>query len=302
MEKLSKAMILVTIVSSLILVSFSQSENVEGKVNLSILVEVTFTNDLEWEISSFYISSSDSDYFGGEMLSTAKNEVLSSGESLTLFMVPGEYDILLFDVDYDIWSGKCYVSASDNGETRGGTTYISFNEVDLFYEEFGYIDETYDVEIEVYTTVPVDYLFFSPSDSNSWGVDYLGEISLVNGDVYSFSFMKTEPPTTFDLQVIFNDGNQLLMEVDGSGNAAFSLGVPPDEDPPDDEIPDDNDDTPVADDNLPDQPQDGVGESRDNDIEEDSKSESTNGFGFIMISLTFLISGVIFKKYRKLQG
>jgi hypothetical protein len=285
---------LFTIITSLILVSFSQSVNVEGKVNLPILEKVNFTNDLDWEISSFYISSADSDYFGGEILSARGKEVLPPGGSVTLFMVPGEYDILLFDVDYDIWSGKCFISGSDNGDTGEGPIYISFNEVDLFYEEFGYIDETYDVEIEVYTPVPVDYIFFSPSDSNSWGVDYLGEISLVNGDEYSFSFMKTEPPTTFDLQIIFNDGSQLLLEVDGSGDAAFSLGVPPDDGTSDDDMPDN-----IDDDDLPiDQQPGGDGENKDDDQQGDEEERSLSSLGMIFVILSLVTLGLLWKRKR----
>jgi hypothetical protein len=295
MEKLSNPIILFTIISSLILVSFSLSVDVEGKVNIPILEKINFTNDLEWEISSFYISSADSDYFGGEILSARGKEVLPSGGSLILFMVPGEYDILLFDVDYDIWSGKCFISGSDNGEKREGPIYISFNEVDLFYEEFGLVDETYDVEIEVYTPEPVDYLFFSPSDSNSWGVDYLGEISLVNGDVYSFSFMKTDPPTTFDLQVIFNDGNQLLLEVDGSGDAAFSLGIPPDEGKPDNDIPDNSDDDEQPIDQLP----GGGGENLDDDMQSDEEDRSTSSLGMVALIFCLIFVGLLGKRMRK---
>lgn len=294
MAKLSRPTILITILTLLILNSFSQSVNSEEKINLSILAEVNFINDLDWEISSFYISSADSDYFGVEMLSATGHEVLSSGGSLTLFMVPGEYDILLFDVDFDIWSGKCFISGSENGETRGGTIYISFNEVDLFYEEFGFIDETYDVEIEVYTASQVDYLFFSPSDSNSWGVDNLGESTLETGDFYSFSFMKTEPATTFDLLVIFNDGNQLPLEVDGSGDAAFSLGVAPDDETSDDDIQNNKDD------DLPIDQQPGEGgENMDDDLQGDEEERSTNSPGMIAVIISLVAVGLLGKRMRR---
>ena len=68
---------------------------------------VKITNDTDWEIHHFYLSSTDDENWGPDQLG---DDVIGTGESFTLMGIPcDEYDVKLVDEEGD----ECVVGAVD---------------------------------------------------------------------------------------------------------------------------------------------------------------------------------------------
>jgi hypothetical protein len=58
-------------------------------------------------------------------------------------------------------------------------------------------------------TLPIYYIFLSPSDSNMWGVDYLDEYTILDMEEYvSFLFPASEDAIEYDLMAIDEEGDE----------------------------------------------------------------------------------------------
>ena len=69
--------------------------------------DVKITNDTDWEIHHFYLSSTDDEAWGPDQLG---DDVIGTGDSFTLTAIPcDEYDVKLVDEEGD----ECVVGAVD---------------------------------------------------------------------------------------------------------------------------------------------------------------------------------------------
>ncbi|MGA1865905.1 MAG: hypothetical protein ACMUFK_00390 [Thermoplasmatota archaeon] len=271
----------------------------ETEIDVESLADVTFTNYLEWSIYYLFISPSDSEYYGGDVIDTTGATIMAPYDSLLLYMVPGDYDILILDEDYDIWTGA--YSLVDGSE-------IYFDELSLTYEGPSDAGGLINIDVYVDTTASVDYLFLSPNDSESWGVDLLGMGSLDNGDVLTITLIEYEETVDYDLLAIFDDGDQVTVAVEAYDGAEFYLvdTVPGDDDVSDDDdvvpddddvIPDDDDIVTDDDDELPPEQQPGGVSGNKDEIEgEENKDSSALGIIAIITTMTLFIA---IRMYRR---
>jgi len=223
--------------------------------------------------------------------------VMEQYDSLLLYLVPGEYDVLILDEDYDIWIGTYTIE--DGMEVWCGELTLS---------DEGPSDASGLIDIDVYvdTTASLEYLFLSPSDSESWGVDLLGVGSIDSGDVVTITLIAYDEIVSYDLLAVFDDGDQLTVAVDAENGADFHLvdsgtgdddDIVDDDDVVDDDVSDDDDvvaddddnvtdddvsdDDAVTDDDDDDQQPGGVSGNED-DVEGDAKKDSS-ALGFIAV-------------------
>ncbi len=281
------------------------------------LISVTIHNDLEYEeygISIFYLylTPTDSEYYSGDLMDSTGTLYMDYGDYMTLYLTPGDYDLLVVDEDFDIWY-QTYTISGSGGGTRS-TMDIYLDEADMYFEVDGSDVESTYLDINVDTESPVEYLFFSPADSDYWGADYLGGNILEKGDMTTISFGPGSL-TTFDMLVIFSDGDQIVMEVDGTFDDSITLvdipadddddtPVDDDDDTPvddDDDTPvDDDDDTPVDDDDdLPPGEQPGGVPGTGGGVEGENKKDS-NALGFAFIIAAVCLVGVLFR-FKRIQ-
>ncbi|MFW3146759.1 MAG: hypothetical protein ACMUIE_08115 [Thermoplasmatota archaeon] len=271
----------------------------EVVLDMNDLASVTFTNYLEWSIYYLFISPSDTDYYGGDVIDTTGAITMSPYDSLLLYMLPGEYDVLILDEDFDVWTGTYTVA--DGSE-------IIFSEFNLDYEEYGFSDQLIFIDIYVETAASVEYLFLSPTDSDSWGVDLLGIWNLYTDDVLSVTLLEYDNPVDYDLLAVFDDGTQVTMSVEAVDGGEFYLvdtSAGDDDDIVDDDIVDDDimdddivddddnitddDDIVDDDDNIP----GGVSGNEDDDIEGEDKKKDSDALGISLLVFSLLLIAAV---------
>ena len=72
--------------------------------------DVKITNNTDWEIHHFYLSSTEEENWGPDQLGDDEDDVISKGDSFILVEIPcDEYDIKLVDEEGD----ECVVGAVD---------------------------------------------------------------------------------------------------------------------------------------------------------------------------------------------
>jgi hypothetical protein len=312
-----------SIVTSLIVGSYFFSGEAIGETYLDTnsLVTVTIYNDLEYEgygitIFYLYMAPTDSEYYSGDLLDSTGTIYMDYGEYVTLYVTPGDYDILAVDEDLDIWYQTYTVSS---GMTRSSMD-IYLDENEMNFEIDGTEPVSNYLEVTVNTESAVEYMFFSPTDSEYWGADHLGDQVLEKGDTIEISFGPGSQ-TTFDLLVVFNDGDQMVSTIDGTMDDSITLvdipgddddtPVDDDDDTPidddddtpvddDDDTPvDDDDDTPVDDDDdLPPEQQPGGVPGAGGGVEGDNNKEDSSFLGFSIMVMVLIVIGAVFRFKR----
>ena len=175
---------------------------------------VTFENLTEQTIEFIFLSPGDSEFWGPEILGSER--VLEAGESLGFYILyPDEcntFDIMAIGEDggtITIW---------DYQICDGDIELIEFVNKDLTDEppEFDYI--TVHIEND---TIPVWYIFLSPTDSRYYGVDYLDETTILDtGEYASFLFPIGEGTAEYDLIAVDEEGDeyQFSFEIDSTSD------------------------------------------------------------------------------------
>lgn len=264
------------------------------------IIEATFTNSLDWSTYYLFISPSDSEYYGADVLESTGAYILDPYSSILLYMTPGEYDVLILDEDYDMWYGTFTIADGDD---------VVLSEATLTYEEYGVYDALINIDIIVETTVSVEYLFLSPADSDEWGVDLLGLSTLEPDDTLTLTLPEYDANMDYDLLAILEDGQQVTVAVEAFDGAEFYLydpssGVDDDDDVVDDDdiVTDDDDDVVVDDDDdivtdddddLPPEEQPGGvpvggGEGLEGDEDDPKKTNALGIFAIIATSMIFI--------------
>ena len=175
---------------------------------------ITFENLTDQAIHFIFLSPGDSEYWGPEILGSERT--LDQGDSLGFYIwYPNEcdsFDIMAVGEDggtFIIW---------DYEICDGRAELIEFVRKDLTDEspDFSFVNVYIKNE-----TIPIWYIFLSPSDSEMWGVDYLDEYTILDSDEYvNFLFPASEEPTEYDLMAIDADGDeyQFSFEIDSSSD------------------------------------------------------------------------------------
>ena len=169
---------------------------------------VTFTNLTRQTIEFIFLSPGDSEYWGPEILGSER--VLERRDSLGFWILyPDEcntFDIMAIDED-----GGTFI-IYDYDICDGEEELIEFVNKDM-------VDDTPDLEFVTIhienETIPIYYIFISPSDSNHWGVDYLDETTILDSEEYvSFLFPVSEDAVEFDLMAVDEDGDEYQKSFD----------------------------------------------------------------------------------------
>lgn len=197
MKKFALGLILVCFVAAL---SFGFDED---HLNL-----VTFTNLTRETIEFIFLSPGDSEYWGPEILGSER--VLERNDSLGFWILyPDEcnaFDIMAIDED----GGTLIIY--DYQICDGEDELIEFVNKDMVDESPDMDFITIHIENE---TIPIYYIFISPSDSSYRGVDYLYETTILDTDDYvSFLFPIWDEITKFDLMAVDEDGDEYQFSFD----------------------------------------------------------------------------------------
>ena len=189
----------------------------EGDLNL-----ITFSNLTRNEILYIFLSPGDSEYWGPEILGASRT--LEPNGTLGFYILyPNECDT--FDI----------MAVDDEGGTiilwdyqicDGEEELIEFVRKDL-------TDDPPEMDfVTVYIsndTLPIYYIFISPSDSGMWGVDYLDENTILEMDgMVGFLFPVPDESTSYDLMAVDEEADtyEFSFEVDAySDELVFPIEI-----------------------------------------------------------------------------
>ena len=177
------------------------------------LNRVTFINNTGYDLAYLFFSPGDSDYWGADILGTTRT--LAGGEKIGFYIHYPEFsstfDVLAIDEDGDaylIW----------NYEISDAEPAVI--EVTLDNLEGGYdLPQLATVNLVNQTGYDIWYIFFSPGDSDMWGVDMLDdETILEDGDAVSLFVPVTDVATRYDFQGVDVDEDtyQFWVEISDS--------------------------------------------------------------------------------------
>jgi hypothetical protein len=167
------------------------------------LNRVTFVNSTGFDIVYLFFSPGDSDYWGADVLGTTRT--LDDGEKVSFYIhypdPSNEFDFLAIDEDgdaYIIW----------NYEITDGTPALIEITLDDF--EGGYdLPELATVTFTNDTGYDIWYVFFSPGDSNMWGIDMLDDETILEaGETVSLFVPATDSPVPYDFQGVDVDEDE----------------------------------------------------------------------------------------------
>ncbi len=212
-----KAAILLGIFALVMIAGCGQQEQEAQVPEQETLPEITITNGLEaWNIYSILIDPSDSPW-GEDRL--GEDEILAPGESFTLEVTEGSWDIMITDEDldtYTLWQVEI--------GPEGYVWNVTLEDLDIGWdeEEFGeqLILETGEGSAPVVITNDLGswdifFVYVDPSDS-PWGEDRLGIEILEQDDEITVWV----DPGIYDLRAEDEDGDTYTLwgveiEVDG---------------------------------------------------------------------------------------
>jgi hypothetical protein len=174
---------------------------------------VTFENLTSQTIEFIFLSPGDSEYWGPEILGSER--VLEKGDNLGFFILYPNFcdtfDIMAVGADGGTIVIYDYEICDSSDEL------IQFVNKDL-------TDDPPEMDfVTIYIsndTIPVYFIFISPSDSEMWGVDYLDETTILDTEGYvSFLFPATTDAVEYDLLGIDEDGDEYQFSFDIDENS-----------------------------------------------------------------------------------
>ncbi len=177
-------------------------------------VIVTLYNDSDGAVCYVYISPSTEDSWGDDWLGAS--ETVASGDSREFEVAVGTYDMLAKDCQGNVLDDQRGIALSDDwdwriGQTGGSATLTVVNN----------------------TGTEIWYVYISPSTSDSWGDDWLGNATIPPGDSYVFQLSAG----TYDLKAEDKDHNVMAtrfgeqisgdteweLYIEGGGSASLTL-------------------------------------------------------------------------------
>lgn len=174
-----------------------------GETSLTV---TNLTDDSIWYI---YVSPSGADEWGEDWLG---GDVLMSGDSYYFELEEGEYDLAAAD------SEGIIIVERYNEHISGDEEWTLYNEED--WAEHEYVD----VRLVNNSGYDICFVYITPSDSEEWGDDWLGEDQVIP-DNDSFTFQAPAGYGPYDMQALDCDGYLLGEEynVEMDGNKVWTI-------------------------------------------------------------------------------
>lgn len=182
-----------------------------GLANLSALDtddlnQISFVNNLSGgkEIQYLFCQATDSAYWGTDVLGSSDS--LGNKKKAEFYIYypesKGHFNFLAIDED-----GKTY--RINNVEVIDGTektvTFTDRNKSTDAFDEDNLVEVIFTNE----TDYEMNYVFFAPADTNTWGIEILNtENSLPSGDEISFYVFRASKTYSMDFKSIDEDGDE----------------------------------------------------------------------------------------------
>lgn len=187
------------------------------------LNNITFQNGTGMAIEYVFLSPGDSEYWGTDILGA--NRVLDNGDSLGFFIhYPkrcNDFDIMAVAENRDAYTIYDYEIC--DGEEA--VIQLSRHNLDETAPAFEFTEIT----LENQLSYEIWYMFFSPADSEMWGVDQLDENSvLAPGDSLSVLLPIGAREVRYDVQAVDQDEDTytFYVELDNS-KSSYLFAVEP---------------------------------------------------------------------------
>lgn len=172
--------------------SQSKSPETEGTEPTGPTIDLVLENDLDVAVCYVYISLPSDTSWGDDQLGST--EIVEPGATRTFAITAGEWDLLTVDCDGEPLTEEYGVmleedttwTVTDSGTASEGVVLTLTND----------------------SSIDVCYVYISPSDSTSWGDDWLGTDIVHAGTGYAFRLT----PGTYDLLSQDCEGNELATE------------------------------------------------------------------------------------------
>ncbi len=191
-------------------------------MNPEELNSITFYNDSGFDILYLFFSPGDSDEWGADILGSTRS--LDNGQEIDFYLHYPEqcntFDFMAIDEDgdtyfvwdYEICDGKPgSIEISLDHYDPNGTGRFSFAEVTL----------TNDTPYEMY------FVFFSPSDSEMWGVDMLDARTILGpDDQLSLAVPVSDSTVSYDVLAVDEDTDDYSFRVElNSSRQAYTWPI-----------------------------------------------------------------------------
>ena len=170
---------------------------------------ITFENKTGSDINYIFLSPGDSEYWGSDILGSSR--VLADNEELGFYIhypercnefdiyAVGENDEAFLVFGYEICDGK-----------EAKVEFTQRN-LDATAPDFEFTTVT----IQNQTSYEILYLFFSPGDSEMWGVDQLDrETTMQSGESVSVLLPIADGVVSYDVQAVDEDEDTYTFSVD----------------------------------------------------------------------------------------
>ena len=173
------------------------------------LNRVTFINNTGYDIWYLFFSPGDSEYWGADILGTTRT--LDDGEELSFYIHypdrSNSFDFMAIDEDYDAYFIWDYTIT----DGREAIVEITLADYDGGYE----MPDLAEVSLTNDTGYDMWYIFFSPGDSNMWGVDMLDEETILyDGEILSLFVPVSRETTRYDVQSVDEDEDEYYFWVE----------------------------------------------------------------------------------------
>jgi hypothetical protein len=162
---------------------------------------IEITNESGVDIWYVFLSPSHAEEWGEDWL--GDEAVIRDGQTHTITGIPeGQYDVMAKD---------------ENGEA-----IETWWEVDVEGEMTWTITGLSSLEVVNDTDDDIAYLYISPTDSDSWGEDWLGDEVIMAGDTYVVGDI---PPGTYDVKAVNLDEEsiEIVYNIDMTGERTWTV-------------------------------------------------------------------------------
>ena len=188
------------------------------------LNKVTLQNSTGTKIETIFISPSDSEYWGPDIVGA--DFVVKDGGSIAYYVhYPEEtfkFDIMATDEAGHMFEVYNYVMKDGKEAT------ITFTQKNLNNKAPEFTFAT--LKITNKTDKEMQYLFISPSDSDAWGVDLLNsESTLEPGDMHSIVIPIGKEKVTYNLMATDENDDEYVFDlaIDPSKGKEFNAAIDP---------------------------------------------------------------------------
>lgn len=161
-------------------------------------VAFTIRNNSQWDIHYIYLSANHSQEWGSDHLGST---ILNTGESFTINVRPGTYDLKMIDEDGD----EC-IQMDFNINNALSWSFGDSEWLDCIGSSSSSSSSTNDVTFVNTSLWDIYNMYISPSSSSDWGSDRLGSNILNSGETYSVSL----PSGTYDIKLVDEDGDECI--------------------------------------------------------------------------------------------